>query len=131
MRIDDGRALPTFMMQALQGKFLTVYGDGTQTRSFCYVNDLIEGIYKLLRSDVTEPINLGNPDEISIIDFAAEVIKITNSKSEITFKTLPVNDPKVRRPNITKAKELLNWDPEVTRREGLKKVAKYFKSLTI
>ena len=89
MRIDDGRALPTFMMQALQGKPLTVYGDGTQTRSFCYVNDLIEGIYKLLRSDVTEPINLGNPDEISIIDFAAEVIKITNSKSEITFKTLP------------------------------------------
>ncbi|TEU01147.1 MAG: SDR family oxidoreductase, partial [Candidatus Stahlbacteria bacterium] len=131
MRIDDGRALPTFMMQALQGKPLTVYGDGTQTRSFCYVNDMIEGIYKLLMSDVTEPINLGNPDEISIIDFAAEVIKITNSKSEITFKPLPINDPKVRRPDITKAKELLNWEPEVTRREGLKKVAKYFKSLTI
>lgn len=131
MRLYDGRALPTFMMQALQGKSLTVYGDGTQTRSFCYVSDLIDGIHKLLMSDVTEPINLGNPDEISVLDFAKEVIKITNSKSDITFKPLPINDPRVRRPDITKAKELLDWKPVVNRDEGFKKVAKYFKSLTI
>lgn len=129
MRIDDGRALPTFMMQALKGEPLTVYGDGNQTRSFCYVSDMIDGIYRLLISSIAEPINLGNPDEISILDFANEVIKMTKSKSEIIFKPLPVNDPKVRRPDITKAKELLNWEPILSREEGLKKVAEYFKNL--
>jgi len=129
MRINDGRALPTFMIQALEEEPLTVYGDGTQTRSFCYVSDLIDGIYRLLMSDITDPINLGNPDEISILDFAKEVIKIANSKSDITFKPLPINDPKVRRPDIAKAKELLTWEPEISRGKGLRKVLEYFKTL--
>jgi dTDP-glucose 4,6-dehydratase len=129
MRIDDGRALPTFMMQALQGEPLTVYGDGSQTRSFCYVSDMIDGIYRLLMSNIKEPVNIGNPDEISVLDFAKEVIKMTKSKSKITFEPLPVNDPQVRRPDIEKAKKLLNWNPIVSREEGLKKVFEYFKKL--
>jgi dTDP-glucose 4,6-dehydratase len=127
MRIKDGRALPAFMCQALRNEPITVFGDGSQTRSFCYVDDLIDGIYRLLMSDVNYPINIGNPNEISILDFAKEILSLTKSKSEIIFKELPVNDPKVRRPDISKAKELLNWEPKVSREEGLKKVLEYFK----
>jgi dTDP-glucose 4,6-dehydratase len=128
MRINDGRALPAFMCQALKNKPITVFGDGSQTRSFCYVDDLIDGIYKLLVSDINNPINIGNPNEISILDFAKEIVNLTKSKSEIVFKELPVNDPKVRRPDISKAKKLLNWEPKVSREEGLKKVLDYFKN---
>lgn len=127
MRIEDGRALPNFMSQALKNKPITVFGDGSQTRSFCYVDDLINGIYKLLMSDLNQPVNIGNPNEISILDFAKEILSLTKSKSEIVFKPLPVNDPKIRRPDISKARELLNWEPEVPREEGLKKVLGYFK----
>jgi dTDP-glucose 4,6-dehydratase len=127
MRINDGRALPAFMCQALRGEPITVFGDGSQTRSFCYVNDLIDGIYKLLLSDISSPVNIGNPNEISILDFAKEILKLTKSKSEIVFKELPTNDPKVRKPDISKAKKLLNWEPKVSREEGLKKVLDYFK----
>lgn len=127
MRINDGRALPAFMCQALKNKPITVFGDGSQTRSFCYVDDLIDGIYKLLISDINHPVNIGNPNEISILDFAKEIVDITKSKSEIVFKELPVNDPKVRRPDISKAKKLLNWEPKVPREEGLNKVLDYFK----
>ena len=128
MRINDGRALPAFMCQALKNKPITVFGDGSQTRSFCYVDDLIDGIYKLLISDINNPVNIGNPNEISILDFAKEIVDLTKSKSEIIFKELPVNDPKVRRPDISKAKKLLNWEPKVSREEGLKKVLDYFKN---
>jgi dTDP-glucose 4,6-dehydratase len=127
MRINDGRALPAFMCQALRNAPITVFGDGSQTRSFCYVDDLIDGIYKLLLSDINYPINIGNPNEISILDFAKEILNLTESKSEIVFKELPINDPKVRRPDISKAKELLSWEPKVSREEGLKKVLEYFK----
>jgi dTDP-glucose 4,6-dehydratase len=127
MRIRDGRALPAFMCQALKNEPITVFGDGSQTRSFCYVDDLIDGIYKLLMSDINYPVNIGNPNEISILDFAKEILALTKSKSEIVFKKLPVNDPKVRRPDISKAKELLGWEPKVSREEGLKKVLDYFK----
>ena len=127
MRINDGRALPAFMCQALRGEPITVFGDGSQTRAFCYVDDLIEGIYKLLLSDTNSPVNIGNPSEISILDFAKEILKLTKSKSEIVFKELPANDPKVRRPDISKAKDLLNWEPKIAREEGLKKVLDYFK----
>jgi len=127
MRINDGRALPAFMCQALKGEPITIFGDGSQTRSFCYVDDLIEGIYKLLLSDIKTPINIGNPDEISILDFAKEILKLTKSESEIVFKELPINDPKVRKPDISKAKKLLNWEPKVSREEGLKKALGYFK----
>lgn len=127
MRIDDGRALPNFFVQAIKEKNLTVFGDGTQTRSFCYVSDMTEGIYKLLTSDVTEPINLGNPNEISILEFAKEIVKITGSNSEIEFKPLPEDDPKVRQPDISKAKELLNWTPNIEREKGLKLTLGYFK----
>lgn len=127
MRIHDGRVLPAFMCQALQNKPITVFGDGSQTRSFCYVDDLINGIYKLLISDINNPVNIGNPNEISILDFAKEILDLTNSDSEITYKPLPVNDPKVRRPDISKARKLLDWEPEVSREEGLKKVLGYFK----
>ncbi|MDZ7763917.1 MAG: UDP-glucuronic acid decarboxylase family protein [Melioribacteraceae bacterium] len=126
MRIDDGRALPTFISQALKGEDITVYGDGSQTRSFCYVDDLVEGIVRLLFSDVHEPINLGNPDEISVLNFAKEIIELTQSKSEIVFKQLPVDDPRTRRPLIEKAKELLGWEPKVDRREGINKIIDYF-----
>ena len=127
MRIDDGRALPTFMKQALQDDPITVYGDGSQTRSFCYVNDLVEGIYRLLLSDEVEPVNIGNPDEISILDFAREVIDLTGSKSEIIFKDLPADDPKIRQPDISKAKSILNWSPAIDRSDGLKRTLDYFR----
>jgi len=126
MRLDDGRALPNFMVQALKGEDITVYGNGTQTRSFCYVDDLIEGIKKLLDSDEAEPVNLGNPEEITILDFANEIISLTGSKSRIIFCSLPQNDPKVRQPDITKAKTILKWEPKVSRREGLSKTLQYF-----
>jgi dTDP-glucose 4,6-dehydratase len=127
MRLDDGRALPNFMVQALKGEDVTVYGNGTQTRSFCYVGDLIEGIKKLLDSDEVEPVNLGNPEEITILDFAKEIITLTGSKSRINFCPLAQNDPKVRQPDITKAKKLLGWEPRVSRQEGLSKTLKYFR----
>ena len=126
MRLDDGRALPNFMVQALKGEDLTVYGDGTQTRSFCFVDDLIDGIKRLLYSNESKPVNLGNPEEIAIIDFAKEIIKLTGSKSHIVFHLLPQNDPKVRQPDITKAKRVLGWEPKVSRQEGLRRTIKYF-----
>ncbi|MEO0293417.1 MAG: UDP-glucuronic acid decarboxylase family protein [candidate division WOR-3 bacterium] len=127
MRIEDGRVLPTFICQALRNEPITVFGDGSQTRSFCYVDDLIEGIYRLMLSNVNTPINLGNPSEISILDFAKEILSLTKSKSKIIFKPLPINDPKKRRPDISKAKKFLNWEPKIKREEGLKKVLPYFK----
>ncbi|MBM4170651.1 MAG: SDR family oxidoreductase [Ignavibacteria bacterium] len=127
MRLDDGRALPSFFTQALKGEDLTVYGDGKQTRSFCYVSDLIDGIYKLLISNEVLPVNLGNPEEITILDFAKEVIEITNSKSKITFNDLPIDDPQIRQPDISRAKEILNWEPKISRREGLLLTLNYFK----
>ena len=123
------RAIPNFIGQVLRGENLTVYGDGSQTRSFCYVDDLIDGIHKLLKSDYSKPINLGNPDEISLLDFANEIIKITNSKSSISFKDLPIDDPKKRKPDISKAKEILNWYPKIKREEGLKHTFHYYKKL--
>ncbi len=127
MRLDDGRALPNFMVQALKGEDITVYGDGGQTRSFCYVEDLIDGIKKLLNSDEAEPVNLGNPEEISILDFAKEIVRLTGSRSRIVFNPLPQNDPKVRQPDITKAKRILGWEPKVSREEGLRRTLQYFK----
>ena len=127
MRLDDGRALPTFMSQALRGEDITVYGDGSQTRSFCYVDDLVEGIYRLLLSDYTMPVNIGNPSEITLLQFAEEVLALTGSKSKIVYEPLPQDDPKQRQPNITKAKELLGWEPKVDRHEGLKLTLEYFK----
>ncbi|RJP68293.1 MAG: SDR family oxidoreductase [Ignavibacteriales bacterium] len=127
MRLNDGRALPAFVGQALRGEDLTVFGDGSQTRSFCYVSDLIEGIFKLLMSSETGPVNIGNPDEITIKEFAEEVIKLTGSKSKIIYKDLPVDDPKVRQPDITRAVEILGWQPKVNRTEGLKLTIDFFK----
>jgi dTDP-glucose 4,6-dehydratase len=126
MRPDDGRALPTFIGQALNGEDITVFGDGSQTRSFCYVSDLIDGIYKLLMSKETDPVNIGNPDEITVKEFADEVIHVTGSKSKIVFEKLPIDDPKVRQPSIEKAKKVLGWEPKVERRSGLEKTIKYF-----
>ncbi len=126
MRLDDGRALPNFMAQALRGEDITVFGDGSQTRSFCFVDDLINGIYQLLMSDVHEPVNIGNPQEISIKDFAEEIVKLTGSQSKIIYQDLPKDDPKQRCPDITKAKELLKWSPKVDRAEGLKRTLGYF-----
>lgn len=127
MRPDDGRALPNFMVQALRGEEITVYGDGGQTRSFCYVDDLIDGIQRLLFSNEVDPVNLGNPEEISILDFAKEIIKLTASTSKLTFCPLPQNDPKVRQPDITKARRVLGWEPRVPRQEGLKRTLDYFR----
>ncbi len=127
MRLDDGRALPTFMCQALRGEEVTVFGDGLQTRSFCYVSDLVEGIYRLLLSNESLPVNLGNPDELTILDFAKKIIEITGTKKKIAFKTLPEDDPKVRQPDIKKAKSILQWEPEISLDEGLKLTLKYFK----
>lgn len=127
MRLDDGRALPTFMVQALRGEALTVFGDGSQTRSFCYVDDMVEGIYRLLNSDEVNPVNIGNPSEITMLDFARKLIDTCNSTSKIVFSDLPVDDPKVRRPDITKAKRLLGWEPKTQLEEGLKLVLEYFK----
>lgn len=128
MRKDDGRVVPAFVTQALNNEPLTVFGDGSQTRSFCYVSDMIGGIYKLMMSDEAEPVNLDSSDEMSILDFAKEVIEIIGSNSEITFKPLPTNDPKVRHADIDKAKKILNWSPRVSRREGILKVVDYFRS---
>jgi len=129
MRLNDGRALPAFIGQALRGEDLTVFGDGSQTRSFCYVDDLVEGIYRLLMSDYDMPVNVGNPSEISLKDFAEEIIKLTGTTQKIVYKDLPVDDPKQRQPDITKAKEILGWEPKVNRSEGLKITYEYFKNL--
>ncbi|WP_118193268.1 UDP-glucuronic acid decarboxylase family protein [Albibacterium indicum] len=129
MRLNDGRVLPAFIGQALRGEDLTVFGDGTQTRSFCYVDDQVEGIFRLLMSDYAQPVNIGNPDEITINQFAEEIIKLTGTKQRVVYHALPVDDPKQRRPDITKAKELLDWTPKVGRKEGLKITYEYFKSL--
>jgi dTDP-glucose 4,6-dehydratase len=126
MRLDDGRALPNFMVQALRGEDLTVFVDGFQTRSFCFVDDLMDGIKKLLYSHEPEPVNLGNPEEISVMGFAKEIIKLAGNNNRIVFNPLPQNDPKVRQPNITKARRVLGWEPKVSREEGLKKTLKYF-----
>ncbi len=127
MRLNDGRALPAFLGQALRGEDLTVFGDGSQTRSFCYVDDLVEGIYRLLLSDYAQPVNIGNPDEISIKDFAEEIIKLTGTDQKIIYKPLPKDDPMQRKPDITKAREILGWKPTVSRSEGLKITYEYFK----
>jgi len=127
MRIDDGRALPTFMSQALNGEPLTVYGDGSQTRSFCYVDDLVDGIFRLLMSDESRPVNIGNPDEITIKEFAEEIIELTNSDSPLTFEPLPKDDPQVRQPDITRAREVLGWSPAVDRKDGLNRTLDYFR----
>jgi len=129
MRLNDGRALPAFIGQALRGEDLTVFGDGSQTRSFCYVDDLVEGIYRLLMSDYSQPVNIGNPSEITLKQFAEEVIALTGTKQKIVFKPLPVDDPKQRRPDITKAKQILGWEPKVDRKDGLKITYDYFRSL--
>lgn len=129
MRLNDGRALPAFIGQALRGEDLTVFGDGSQTRSFCYVDDLVEGITRLLFSDYHLPVNIGNPQEISLKDFAEEIIKLTGTKQKIVYKPLPVDDPKQRQPDITKAKQILGWEPRVKRQEGLLKTYEYFKAL--
>jgi len=128
MRLRDGRVVPNFILQALAGEDLTVYGDGSQTRSFCYVDDLIEGIVQLLFSQEIEPVNLGNPDEFSVLGFAQEVLKITGSHSRIIHHPLPVDDPRVRQPDITKARKILNWNPKISLREGISKTVPYFQS---
>jgi len=128
MRLEDGRALPNFISQALRGEPITVYGDGSQTRSFCYVSDLVEGLLRLLFSREHEPVNLGNPDEVTILQLAKEVIEITDSQSEIIFRPLPQDDPKVRRPDISKARRLLGWEPRVSRLDGLKQTVPYFQA---
>ncbi|MCL6266677.1 UDP-glucuronic acid decarboxylase family protein [Flagellimonas myxillae] len=130
MRLNDGRVVPAFMGQALRGEDLTVFGDGSQTRSFTYIDDQIEGIYRLLMSDYVEPINIGNPDETTILEFAEEIIKLTGTDQKIVFRPLPQDDPLQRQPDISRAKEILDWEPKVNRREGLKKVYDYFKSLS-
>ncbi len=130
MRLNDGRVLPAFIGQALRGEDLTIFGDGSQTRSFCYVDDLIEGIVRLLFSDHAEPVNIGNPDEITIAQFAEEIIALTGTTQKVIYKDLPIDDPKQRQPDITKARALLNWEPKIDRAEGLKRTYAYFKSLT-
>ncbi len=127
MRLDDGRALPAFMSQALNGEDLTMFGDGSQTRSFCYVDDLVEGIYRLLLSDYHLPVNIGNPQEITLLQFAEEILKLIDTPSKIAYHPLPTDDPKQRRPDITKAKNILGWEPKVERSEGLKITLEYFK----
>jgi dTDP-glucose 4,6-dehydratase len=129
MRLNDGRALPAFIGQVLRGENLTVFGDGSQTRSFCFVNDLVEGICRLLMSDYYMPVNVGNPDEISLKDFAEEILTLTGNKVKIIYKPLPVDDPKQRQPDITRAKELLGWEPKFSRKDGLKITYEYFRSL--
>ncbi len=129
MRPRDGRVVPALIGQALAGEPMTVFGDGSQTRSFCYVSDLIEGIYRLLLSDVVDPVNVGNPAELSVLDFARTIQRLTGTRSEIVFKPLPVDDPKVRQPDITKAKEKLGWEPEVELEEGLRRTIEYFRKI--
>ena len=128
MRLNDGRAIPAFMSQALRNEDVTVFGDGSQTRSVCYVADLIDGIYKLMMSDYDMPMNIGNPEEVTILELAKEIIQLTGSRSKIIFQDLPQDDPKVRQPDITKAKNMLGWEPKVHRQEGLGKTLKYFKT---
>jgi len=130
MRLNDGRVLPAFVGQALRGEDLTIFGDGSQTRSFCYVDDLVEGIYRLLMSDCVQPVNVGNPQEITIKDFAEEIIKLTGTKQKVVYHDLPVDDPKQRQPDITQAKKILGWEPKIDRAEGLKRTYAYFKTLT-
>ena len=129
MRLNDGRALPAFIGQALRGEDITIFGDGSQTRSFCYVSDLVEGIHRLLMSDYVKPINIGNPDEISILDFAQEIIALTGTNQKVVFHDLPKDDPKQRKPDISRAQDILGWEPKVGRAEGLKITYDYFKSL--
>jgi dTDP-glucose 4,6-dehydratase len=129
MRLNDGRVLPAFIGQALRGEDLTVFGDGSQTRSFCYIDDQVEGIFRLLMSDYVHPVNIGNPDEITILQFAEEIIKLTGTSQKIIFKPLPTDDPKVRQPDITKARAILGWEPKVSRADGLKITYEYFKTL--
>jgi len=129
MRLDDGRVLPTFMRQAIEGEDLTIFGDGSQTRSFCYVDDLVEGIYRLLLSDYHLPMNIGNPSEISMSDFAEEIIKLTGTSQKVVYHDLPIDDPKQRCPDITKAKNILGWTPKIDREEGLKRTYKFFKEI--
>jgi dTDP-glucose 4,6-dehydratase len=129
MRLNDGHVLPAFIGQALRGEDLTIFGDGSQTRSFCYVDDLVEGIYRLLLSDYAQPVNIGNPSEITIRDFAEEIVKLTGTKQKVVYLDLPKDDPKQRQPDITKAREILKWEPKVSREEGLKITYEYFKSL--
>ena len=130
MRLNDGRVLPAFIGQALRGEDLTVFGDGSQTRSFCYVDDLVEGIVRLLHSDYAQPVNIGNPSEITISQFAEEIIKLTGTNQKVIYKDLPVDDPKQRQPDITKARQLLNWEPKIDRAEGLKRTYAFFQTLT-
>ena len=129
MRIEDGRAIPAFMSQALRGEDVTVFGDGKQTRSVCYVSDLIDGIYKLMMSEYKEPMNVGNPEEITMLDLANEIVALTGSKSNIVFKELPVDDPKIRQPDITKAQKVLGWQPKIARNDGLEKTMQYFRKV--
>ena len=130
MRLNDGRVLPAFIGQALRGEDLTIFGDGSQTRSFCYVDDLVEGIVRLLNSDYALPVNIGNPDEITISQFAEEIIKLTGTKQKLIYKDLPIDDPKQRQPDISKARKILNWEPLINREEGLKRTYAYFKKLS-
>ena len=130
MRLNDGRVVPAFIGQALRGEDLTVFGDGSQTRSFCYVDDLVEGIYRLLFSDYVYPVNIGNPTEITIKEFAEEIIKLTGTDQKVIYKPLPVNDPLQRKPDITRAKELLDWEPKIARSEGMQRTLDYFKNLS-
>jgi dTDP-glucose 4,6-dehydratase len=130
MRLNDGRVLPAFIGQAIRGEDLTVFGDGKQTRSFCFVDDLIEGIYRLLMSDYPLPVNVGNPDEITILDFAKEIIQLTGTKQKIVFQPLPKDDPMQRQPDISKARKILNWEPKISRKEGLRVTYEYFKTLS-
>lgn len=130
MRLNDGRVIPAFIGQALRGEDLTVFGDGSQTRSFCFVDDQVEGIYRLLHSDYSNPVNIGNPDEITILDFAKEIISLTGSDQKIVFKELPKDDPMQRQPDITRAREVLGWEPRVSRSEGMKITYEYFKNLS-
>lgn len=130
MRLNDGRVLPAFIGQALRGEDLTVFGDGSQTRSFCYVDDLVEGIYRLLHSDYAQPVNIGNSNEITIADFAEEIIKLTGTDQKVIYKDLPKDDPKQRKPDITRAREILKWEPKVGREEGLKTTYAYFKEFS-
>jgi dTDP-glucose 4,6-dehydratase len=130
MRLNDGRVIPAFIGQALRGEDLTIFGDGMQTRSFCYVDDQVEGIFRLLHSDYTLPINIGNPDEITIKGFAEEIIKLTNTRQKIVYRPLPVNDPLQRQPDISKARAILNWEPKINRTTGMKITYDYFKSLS-
>jgi len=130
MRLNDGRVLPAFIGQAIRGEDLTIFGDGSQTRSFCYVDDLVEGIKRLLLSDHSSPVNIGNPDEITISDFAKEIIALTGTKQKVVYKPLPQDDPKIRQPDISKAKQLLGWEPKVNRKDGIQKTYEYFLSLS-